>query len=330
MPEERTSLGTVYDLRGKRVWVAGHGGIVGSALVRRLKHEKCTILTITRQEVDLTRQDQVEAWMRETAPDAVFLSAAKVGGIFANESYPADFIYDNLLIEANVIRTAFEVGVEKLLFLGSSCIYPKLATQPIVEEELLSGPLEPTNQWYSIAKIAGIKLCQAYRSQHDCDFISAMPTNIYGPGDNYDLNSGHVVPSLLQKAHNAKMSSAASLEIWGTGSPMREFMHVDDCADALVFLMKHYSDKGHINVGSGKDIRIDDLALLIMKIVGFQGELVRDTAKPDGMARKLMSSDRLAALGWRAGIELEAGLRQVYAERFGNENPRERKALRLD
>jgi GDP-L-fucose synthase len=329
MPEARTSPGTGYDLRGKRIWVAGHGGIVGSAIVRRLKNEKCTILTVARQEVDLTRQDQVEAWMREAAPDAVFLSAAKLGNFFANESYSADFFYDNLSIETNVIRTAFDIGVEKLLFVGSSCIYPKLATQPIVEEELLGGPLEPTNQLYAIAKIAGIKLCQAYRSQHGCDFISAMPTNIYGPGDNYDLSSGHVVPSLLQKTHEAKMSSAVSLEIWGTGSAMREFMHVDDCADALVFLMKHYSDEGHINVGSGKDIRIDDLALLIMKVAGFEGELVRDAAKPDGMPRKLMSSARLAALGWRASIELEAGLRQVYAEQFGDEHPSDSETLHL-
>jgi GDP-L-fucose synthase len=320
MAEIQSRVKLDYALRGKRVWVAGHNGMVGSALTRRLQKEDCTILTVEHREVDLTRQDQTESWMRQAKPDAIFLSAAKVGGILANDSYPAEFIYDNLVIETNVIHTAYEIGVDKLLFLGSSCIYPKLATQPIVESELLSGPLEPTNQWYAIAKIAGIKLCQAYRTQHGCNFISAMPTNLYGPGDNFDLNSGHVLPALLRRTHEAKMSCATSMKIWGTGMPMREFMHVDDCADALVFLMQYYSDEDHINVGSGEDLKIKDLALMIMKIADFDGKLLYDTSKPDGTPRKLMSSDRLAALGWRSSIELEDGIKKLYKDLYGNEN----------
>jgi GDP-L-fucose synthase len=242
----------------------------------------------------------------------VFLAAAKVGGIFANDRYPADFLYDNLMIEANVIQAAHLIGVEKLLFLGSSCIYPKFAPQPITEDALLAGPLEPTNEWYAIAKIAGVKLCQAYRRQHARDFISAMPTNLYGSGDNYDLNTSHVIPALLRKAHDAKLSGAPSLEIWGTGKPLREFLHVDDCADACVFLMNRYSADEHVNVGSGVDLSIADLAKLVCEVVGFDGELHFDTSKPDGTPRKLMSSEKLKALGWVASIELRNGLQAAY------------------
>ena len=303
-----------YSLAGKRVWVAGHRGMVGSALVRRLQQEQpADILTVTRAEADLRDPAAVTDWMAKAKPEAVFVPAAKVGGILANDTYPADFLYDNLMIAANVIHAAHQNDVGKLLFLGSSCIYPKLADQPIVEDALLTGPLEPTNEWYAIAKIAGTKLCQAYRRQHGRDFISAMPTNLYGPGDNYDLQSSHVIPALLRKAHNAKTSNAASMEIWGTGSPMREFMHVDDCADALVHLMKAYSGDQHINVGTAVDVTIKELALLVMDVVGFEGELTHDTSKPDGTPRKLMSATRLREMNWTPKIELRAGLENAYA-----------------
>lgn len=304
----------VYSLAGKRVWVAGHRGMVGSALCRRLETEAIgDLLTATRQQADLTRQDEVERWMRDTRPEAVFVPAAKVGGILANDTCPADFLYDNLMIAANIIHCANSVGVEKLVFLGSSCIYPRLAPQPITEDALLTGPLEPTNEWYAIAKIAGIKLCQAYRRQHGRDFISAMPTNLYGPGDNFDLQSSHVLPALMRKAHEAKQAGAVSMEIWGTGTPRREFLHVDDCADALVFLMQNYSGEDHVNVGSGEEVTIEALARAVMAAVGFDGELSKDESKPDGTPRKLMSSQRLADMGWRAGISLEAGLAETYA-----------------
>ena len=306
MPEGR------YDLAGKRVYVAGHRGMVGSALVRRLAREGCHVLTATRAELDLTRQADVEAWMEKERPDAVFLAAAKVGGILANDSFPADFLYDNLILEANIIHAAHTVGVEKLLFLGSSCIYPKFADQPIVVEALLTGALEPTNEWYAIAKIAGIKLCQAYRRQHGRDFISAMPTNLYGPGDNFDLASSHVMPALIRKAHEAKVASKPEITVWGTGSPRREFLHVDDCADACVHLMKTYSDDGHINVGSGEDITILDLTRLVCRIVGYDGAIVHDLTKPDGTPRKLMSADKLRALGWTPTIGLEDGVADAY------------------
>lgn len=302
-----------YDLAGKRVWVAGHRGMVGSAIVRRLARENCEILTATRSELDLKNQAQVRAWMETVRPDAVFLAAAKVGGILANDTYPADFLYDNLMIEANIIEGAYRSGVEKLMFLGSSCIYPKFAPQPIREEALLTGTLEPTNEWYAIAKIAGIKLAQAYRKQHGCDFISGMPTNLYGPGDNFDLNSSHVMPALIRKAHEAKLRGDASITMWGTGTPMREFLHVDDCADACVHLMKVYSDADHVNVGSGEDLAIRDLVGLVAEVVGFRGEIVHDLTKPDGTPRKLMSGDRLRALGWAPGIRLEDGIRATYA-----------------
>jgi len=303
----------IYPLEGKRIWVAGHRGMVGSALVRRLEKENpADILTVTRAEVDLIDQSSTARWIGKEKPDAVFIPAAKVGGILANDTHPADFLYDNLMIAANVIHSAHTAGVEKLLFLGSSCIYPKFADQPIVEEALLTGALEPTNEWYAIAKIAGIKLCQAYRKQHGDDFISAMPTNLYGPGDNYDLKSSHVIPALIRKAHEANLAGAKSMEIWGSGTPRREFLHADDCADALVHLMKVYSSPEHVNVGSGEDITIEDLARLVMDVVGFDGELTRDTSKPDGTPRKLMSADRIRALGWTPRIPLREGLEAAY------------------
>jgi GDP-L-fucose synthase len=302
-----------YTLEGKRVWVAGHRGMVGSALVRRLERENpAEILTVTRQQVDLVNQAATTRWIENTKPDAVFIPAAKVGGIVANDTYPADFLYDNLMIAANIIHACHAVGVEKLLFLGSSCIYPKFAEQPIVEDALLTGALEPTNEWYAIAKIAGIKLCQSYRRQHGDDFISAMPTNLYGPGDNYNLQTSHVIPALIRKAHEAKLAGAKSMEIWGTGSPMREFLHADDCADALVHLMKVYSDFDHVNVGSGEDLPIKELAELVMEVVGFEGELTHDLSKPDGTPRKLMSADRIRALGWAPSISLKDGLKNAY------------------
>jgi GDP-L-fucose synthase len=302
----------IYSLAGKKVYVAGHRGMVGSAIVRRLASEGCEILTALHAEVDLRRQDQVEAWMGKNRPDAVFLAAAKVGGILANDTYPADFLYDNLILEANVIHTAYKVRVEKLMFLGSSCIYPKFADQPIVEDALLTGSLEPTNEWYAIAKIAGLKLCAAYRKQHGKDFISAMPTNLYGPGDNFDLDSSHVMPALIRKAHEAKLNGEKEIRIWGTGTPLREFLHVDDCADACVHLMKTYSAESHVNVGSGEDISILELAGLVAGAVGFEGEITRDLTKPDGTPRKLMSADKLRALGWSPKIGMKEGIADAY------------------
>jgi GDP-L-fucose synthase len=302
----------MYDLAGKRVWVAGHRGMVGSALVRRLAREDCEIITASRTEVDLKRQDEVEDFVQAQKPDAVIVAAAKVGGILANDTYPADFIYDNLIMEANIIQAAHEADVGKLLLLGSSCIYPKLATQPIDEDQLLTGPLEETNEAYAIAKIAGIKMVQAYRKQHGRDFISAMPTNLYGPGDNFDLKSSHVIPALMRKAHEAKAHTDNQMLIWGTGTPRREFLHVDDCADALVFLLKTYSGDRHINVGSGEDMTILELTQLICQVVGFEGEIVHDLTKPDGTPRKLMSADRLRAMGWHPSISLETGLAATY------------------
>lgn len=286
--------------------------MVGAALVRRLERENCELLTVDRQGLDLERQDSVEKWMREARPDAVIVAAAKVGGIVANDMRAADFLYCNLMIEANIIHTAWQVGVEKLLFLGSSCIYPKHAEQPIVEGALLTGPLEPTNEWYAVAKIAGIKLCQAYRRQYGADFISAMPTNLYGPGDNYDLTSSHVIPALIRKAHEAKSAGADSMTIWGTGTPRREFLHADDCADALVLVLQRYSDHEHINIGSGEDLPIIELAHLIADVVGFRGTIERDTSKPDGTPRKLMSGQRLQALGWSPRLSLRDGLHATY------------------
>ena len=307
-----TSKNAPYSLAGKRVWVAGHRGMVGSALLRRLQSENCEVITTTREELDLVRQDQVEKWMADEQPDAVFVPAAKVGGILANDNYPAEFIYQNLMIETNIIHAAHLAGVEKLLFLGSSCIYPKMASQPISEDALLTGPLEPTNEWYAIAKIAGIKLCQAYRRQYGCDFISAMPTNLYGPGDNFDLMYSHVLPALMRKAHEAKMRGDISMTIWGSGKPRREFLHVDDAADALVYLMKNYSQEGHINVGYGEDISIMELARLVAKTVGFEGDILGDESKPDGTPRKLMLSEKLSTMGWQPEINLAEGISSTY------------------
>jgi GDP-L-fucose synthase len=307
------SVQPIFDLSGARVWVAGHRGMVGAAIVRRLAGENCEILTAPRDRVDLKDRAKLDAWMAEAKPDAIFMAAAKVGGILANDTYPADFLYDNLMIEANVIDAAHRNKVEKLLFLGSSCLYPKFAPQPISEDALLTGPLEPTNEWYAIAKIAGIKLSQAYRRQHGCDFISAMPTNLYGPGDNFDLNSSHVMPALIRKAHEAKLRGAKEIVMWGTGEPRREFLHVDDCADACVHLMKVYSDDGHVNVGSGEDITILELTRLVCDIVGYEGEIVRDLSKPDGTPRKLMSADKIRGLGWSPRIALADGVRDAYA-----------------
>lgn len=304
----------VFPLTGKRVWVAGHRGMVGSAIVRRLETEDCEIITATRADVDLKSAEKVSAFVDASKPDAIFMAAAKVGGILANETYPADFLYDNLMIAANVTEAAYRHGVGKMLFLGSSCIYPKLAPQPIPEDALLTGPLEPTNEWYAIAKIAGIKLAQSYRKQHGCDFISAMPTNLYGPGDNFNLSTSHVLPALIRKAHEAKSTGADHITIWGTGSPHREFLHADDCADACVFLMKNYSDFEHVNVGSGDDLPIIDLARVVCEVVGFEGEIRTDQSKPDGTPRKLMSGTKLNAMGWRPRIALKAGIDRVYRE----------------
>ena len=307
MPSE-----VIFPLEGKRVWVAGHKGMVGSAIVRRLERENCEILIADRKDVDLKDQAQTRAWILAQKPDAIFLAAAKVGGILANDSFPADFLYDNLMIEANIIEAAYRAKVSKLLFLGSSCIYPKMAPQPIPEEALLTGPLEPTNERYAIAKIVGIKLCQAYRKQHGCDFISAMPTNLYGPGDNFDLNSSHVIPALIRKAHEAKLRADKEIVIWGTGEPRREFLYVDDCASACVHLMKIYSSTMHVNVGSGEDLTIFDLTRLICEIVGFEGDIARDTSKPDGTPRKVMSSRTLRDLNWSPTVTLRDGLAESY------------------
>ena len=302
----------LFGLEGRRVWVTGHRGMVGSALIRRLEKEACEIVTVSRQHVDLRRQAETEEWIDTARPDVVFLAAAKVGGILANDTYPADFLYDNLMIEANIIRASARAGVEKLLFLGSSCIYPKHAKQPMDEEQLLTGPLEPTNEWYAIAKIAGIKLCQAHRKQFGCDFISAMPTNLYGPRDNFDLQNSHVIPALVVKAHHAKLIRAPSIEVWGTGNPRREFMHVDDLADAMVYLACNYSSESHINVGSGSDVSISELARIVCDVVGFAGELEFDTQRPDGTPRKLMDSSLMEGLGWTPKIGLRDGLAATY------------------
>ena len=303
---------TVFPLKRKRVWVAGHAGMVGQALVRRLAQEDCEILTVSRADLDLRRQAPTQAWIADARPDAIFLAAARVGGILANESYPAEFLHDNLAIQTNVIEAARLAGVAKLLFLGSSCIYPKLAPQPIAEEALLTGPLEPTNEWYAIAKIAGLKMTQAYRRQYGCDFIAAMPTNLYGPGDNYDLASSHALAALLRKAHEAKARGERTLTVWGTGAPKREFLHADDCADALVFLMTRYSAEGHVNVGTGDEVSILELANMVSAAVGLNAEIVHDLTKPDGTPRKRLDTRKLEALGWRRRIPLPDGLADAY------------------
>jgi GDP-L-fucose synthase len=286
--------------------------MVGSAILRRLAREDCEVITAGRDQLDLKDQAQTRKWVANNRPDAVFVAAAKVGGIVANDTWPADFLYDNLMIEANIIEASFRADVGKLLFLGSSCIYPKFAHQPICEDALLTGPLEPTNEWYAIAKIAGIKLAQAYRRQHGADFISAMPTNLYGIGDNFDLTSSHVMPALIRKAHEAKVTSSKNITIWGSGAPRREFLNADDCADACVFLMKAYSDFEHVNVGSGVDLTILELAQIVCRVVGFEGDILRDQSKPDGTPRKLMSAAKLRGMGWTPTIALEDGISAAY------------------
>ena len=303
---------SAFSLTGKRVMVAGHKGMVGSAIVRRLQREDCELLTVGRDEVDLRHREDVDAWMARHRPEVVFLAAAKVGGILANDTLPAEFIYDNLTIETSVVHGAWKNGVAKLMLLGASCLYPKNATQPVVEEALLSGPLEATNQWYAIAKIAGIKLCQAYRKQYGCDFISVLPTNLYGPDDNFNVEFCHVIPALILKAHQTKESGDESMLVWGSGTPLREFLYVDDLADSLVFLMQNYSCIDPINVGSGIEVSIRELARTICKVVGFKGDLTFDTSKPDGAPRKLLDTSKLSNLGWQAKTSLDDGLSQAY------------------
>lgn len=296
-----------------KIFVAGHRGLVGSAIVRRLQAEGANNLLLrTRQELDLTDQAAVAAFFAQERPEYVFLAAAKVGGIQANNTRPAEFLYENLAIQANVIHSAWMHGTRKLCFLGSSCIYPKLAPQPLKEEYLLTGPLEPTNEWYAIAKIAGIKQCQAYRRQYGFDAISLMPTNLYGPGDNFDLQNSHVLPALIRKFHEAKAANASEVVIWGTGTPLREFLHVDDMADAAVFLMRNYSEEQFVNVGSGEDLSIRDLAGLVADVVGYSGRIVNDASKPDGTPRKLMDVSRLRAMGWAPRIGLREGIESAY------------------
>jgi GDP-L-fucose synthase len=313
----------LFELRGKRVFVAGHRGMAGSAIVRRLADEDCEILTAPRDSVDLRNQDQTESWLREARPDAVFLAAARVGGIHANNSFPANFIADNLAIELNVMRAALETGVQKLLFMGSSCIYPRNALQPMSEEVLLTGSLEPTNDWYAVAKIAGIKLAQAYRRQYGIDFISVMPTNLYGQGDNYHPENSHVPAALIRRFHEAKLAGLPSVVVWGTGTPRREFLSVDDLADACVFVMKRYSEEGFLNIGTGEDTSIGDFAALISDVVGYQGIIQFDTSRPDGTPRKLLDVSKIGALGWKARVSLKDGLKVAYADFLGG-NARER------
>lgn len=304
----------IFDLPGKRVFVAGHKGMAGSAIVRRLASEGCDVLTADRQTLDLTRQEPTERWFEDARPDVVFLAAARVGGIKANDSFPVSFLEENIAIAANVIRSAHRARVRKLLFLGSSCIYPRHAPQPMAEEALLTGPLEPTNEWYAIAKIAGIKLCEAYRRQYGDDFISVMPSNLYGPGDNYHPEHSHVPAALIRRMHEAKMSGVPTVTIWGTGNPRREFLAVDDLADACVFVMKHHSGAEFLNIGTGEDLTIADFARLVAEVVGYRGELVFDTSKPDGTPRKLLDVSRLTQLGWGAQTKLRDGLADAYRD----------------
>jgi GDP-L-fucose synthase len=303
---------TSFDLSGKRIWVAGHRGMAGSAIVRRLATERCEVVTATRSELDLLCQADVNAWMAESKLDAIFLAAATVGGILANTKRPADFLYENLAIETNVIQAAMRTHVKKLLFLGSSCIYPRLAEQPMREEELLTGALEPTNEWYAIAKIAGIKLCQAFRRQYGCDFVSVMPTNLFGPGDRYDAQDGHVVAALIMKIHEAKIANHPTVELWGTGTPKREFLFSEDLADACIFVLKNYSEEMFLNVGTGTDRTILELAQSIANVIGWTGRFTFDTSKPDGTPRKVMDVSRLRSLGWSAPTDFESGMKEAY------------------
>ena len=303
---------SIFKIHGKKIWVAGHNGMVGKAIVRQLEKKNCEILTVDRQSLDLTIQQDVNNWLAHNKPDAVILCAAKVGGILANDRYPAEFIYQNLMIEANIINAAHTNEISKLLFLGSSCIYPKHAPQPMKESALLTGPLENTNEWYALAKIAGIKLCQAYRKQYGSNFISVMPTNLYGPYDNFDLETSHVIPALIRKTHEAKLNNQNEIIVWGTGEPLREFMHVDDCADGIIFLLENYSNMEHINLGTGQELSIWDLIEMIKSAVGFKGETKYDNSKPDGTPRKLLYSEKILALGWSPNISLQKGLKATY------------------
>jgi GDP-L-fucose synthase len=319
-----TSREVIYELEGRRVFVAGHRGMAGSALIRRLEREKCHILTVERSVVDLRRQDETEGWFAAERPDTVLLAAARVGGIKANNDFPVDFLAENLAIQQNVISASHSVGVAKLLFLGSTCIYPRLAPQPMPEEALLTGPLEPTNQWYAVAKIAGIKLCQAYRRQYGADFISVMPTNLYGPGDNYHPEHSHVVAALIRRFHEAKIDNSPFVTVWGTGTPRREFLYVDDFADACIFLLRTYSDEGIVNIGVGEDLSIAEFARLVGSVVGYRGAITFDPSKPDGTPRKLVDTARINALGWRASTDLTDGLARAYADFLSSQRPRER------
>ena len=309
----RDTSASAFDLAGKRVFVAGHTGMAGSAIVRRLRQEPCTVLVADHRELDFTRQDQIERHLSATQPDVVIMAAGRVGGILANDKYPANFLAENLAMALNCIHVSYLVGVRKLLFLGSSCIYPKFAKQPMSEDQLLTGELEPTNEWYAIAKIAGIKLCQAYRRQYGSDFISVMPTNLYGPGDNYHPEHSHVVAALIRRFHQAKVTNAPTVVVWGTGAPRREFLYVDDFADACVFVLKNYSGSQFVNIGYGKDQTIAEFARTVAEVVGFRGEIVYDTSKPDGMPRKLLDVSRLSAMGWKAKVSLREGLKKAYA-----------------
>jgi GDP-L-fucose synthase len=312
-----------FDLTQKRVFVAGHTGMVGSAIVRRLQREPCTLLLAGRNELDLTRQDQTERYLSAARPDVVIMAAGRVGGIFANDNYPVNFLDENLAMALHCIHVSHQVGVKKLLFLGSSCIYPKFAKQPMSEDQMLTGELEPTNQWYAIAKIAGIKLCEAYRRQYGSDFISVMPTNLYGPGDNYHPENSHVVAALIRRFHEAKIKNAPTVVVWGTGAPRREFLYVDDLADACVFLLKNYSDGQFINIGTGEDISIAEFAVTVAEVVGFLGQIVYDASKPDGTPRKLLDVSRVSAMGWKPKVQLREGLSNAYAH-FLTKAPRER------
>lgn len=309
-------------LVGRRVWVAGHRGMVGSALARRLAQEHCTLLTVDRTDVDLRDKLALTRWLADARPEVAVVAAGRVGGILANDSFPADFLYDNVAIAASVVDSAWRAGVAKLLYLGSSCIYPRLAAQPITENSLLTGTLEPTNEWYAVAKIVGVKLCQAYRRQHGCDFVAAVPTNVYGPNDNFHVRDSHVLPALMRRIHDAKESGAPSIALWGSGRPRREFMHVDDLADACVFLLQRYADEAVINIGSGSDLTITELAEAIAGVVGWTGTFTYDTSRPDGMPMKMLDGTRLRDLGWTAQVALVDGIRKTYDWFLANDGVR--------
>ncbi|MBJ26076.1 MAG: GDP-fucose synthetase [Alphaproteobacteria bacterium] len=302
----------MYSIKGKKVWVAGHAGMVGKAIVRRLNTEECKIISCDRKQIDLRRQHEVELWVKKHKPDAIIIAAATVGGIKANDNNPAKFLYDNLMIEANIIHSAHTENVSKLMMLGSSCIYPKYAPQPICENDMLSGPLEKTNQWYSIAKISGVMLCQAYREEYGNDFISVMPTNLYGPGDLFNEKNSHVIPALLMRFDEAKVTGQKSVTVWGSGNPRREFLYSDDLADAVIHSLKNYSDFEPLNIGSGKDISIADLSKIIAGVVGFKGKILFDSSMPDGTPRKLLNSERLSQIGWKPKITLQEGLLKTF------------------